>query len=338
MDEPTREDSEKAHMSLMSLLRGYRAAQLLFVANRLGIFEALTPQGARTDDLAAATGVPSDRLCHVLGALKGLGILDCFDGLYFVAPPYQATLNPYSEDFLGSIVDSAAGENTFWSLFAADILRGEYNGPPYESEFLNANTIRQSLRNVEISNRQTISSVWPYLTEELRGLKRFLDVGGGHGSYSLGVLERVPGAEGQIFDIAEAIEYFREQIADNPHASRMACIPGDARSLAYIAEFDLVFVNDLLVYFSLTDKREILLRASRALMPGGHLVMVKISLDPDRGSPAFGAMFSINMAVTSLTGYLETDVEAVALCREVGLREIRLHRLSTGRSLIIARK
>jgi ubiquinone/menaquinone biosynthesis C-methylase UbiE len=327
-----------ARLTLVSLLRGYRAPQILFLAHDLGLFEHLSVGPQPADALGRRTGIAPDRLRHLLGALTGMEILELRRDGYALAEPFVDLLTPRTAQFIGPIIDSARGENAYWSRSARNVLANEGEADAYFGEFLDGPTVHQNLRNVEASNRETIEAVWPWIADELADARSILDLGGGHGLYAQGALERVPSARARILDIPEAIRFCRQRLAGSSCFDRIDFASGDALRLNEKERYDLVFVNDLLVYFDAARKREILRRVYAAAQPGGLLVMVKIALDADGASPRFGSLFSLNMFVTTQCGYLESDDEAAALCAESGFRAVRIHRLTGDRSLITARR
>ena len=62
----------------------------------------------------------------------------------------------------------------------------------------------------------------------------------------------------------------------------------------------------------------ILRRAHAALKPGGRLFVLDMMTDASHASPAFSALFAVNMALTTTNGWVFSDAELKALMAEAG--------------------
>lgn len=338
MNNKLKQNADDARLSLLSLIRGYRVSNVLFLAHKLEIFKHLSISPLLIDELSAATSVPAPHLRHLLSVLTGMNLLSNVNDKYALTAPFKTLLDPQNDNYIGPLIDSALGENHHWTEHSKQIMENTYSGAYYAGECLNTDTVYQTLKSVEASNRSAILLVWPFLEKDLDSVDTLLDLGAGHGLFSSGVLERAPKAHADLVDLYDAINFCKQRHLGKPYVDRMSFYVGDALTINYNAQYDMVFANDLLVYFNKEQKREILRNCYTALRPGGRLVMTKIALNYDRQLPHFGAMFSLNMFITSLSGYLETDEEAMLLCEEVGFFGVNLFQLSSDRSLVIAQK
>ena len=65
-----------AHVQVSRLMDGYLATQLLYVAAKLGLADALAGAPQSADALARAVGAEPDALCRVLRGLAAEGVLE----------------------------------------------------------------------------------------------------------------------------------------------------------------------------------------------------------------------------------------------------------------------
>jgi demethylspheroidene O-methyltransferase len=323
--------------AIMALCRGFRSPALLFAAFDFDLFDHIHDEGRTAEELSVAVNAPAPNLRFLLNALVALKILSLRRGRYFLAPSLSPLLRRGSADYLGDFIRSAKRENEHW-LHASEIISGTYEGSPFEGETLDAAIVGQTLTNVEISNRSSAESMWPHLKSLIPSLRRVIDVGGGHGYYSELLLRRAPQARVTIYDLPAVIEYCMERQASNPLLSRMEFVAGDALELDYEEEFDLVLMNDLLVYFDRDEKLDVLRRAHRALKVGGTLAVVKQRLENSGCSPARWALFSFRIFVTTGKGYLEQDSELVELTQEAGFVDVQSIALEDERTLLTGRR
>jgi SAM-dependent methyltransferase len=101
---------------------------------------------------------------------------------------------------------------------------------------------------------------------------RFLEVGSGHGNYSLSLARQWPGREFVALDIAEiAIE--QSILRGRRHGiTNVAFLCGDARGLPFGDEsFDVVFSEGALCYVD--DDQKALTEMARVARPGGRLIV-----------------------------------------------------------------
>jgi ubiquinone/menaquinone biosynthesis C-methylase UbiE len=323
--------------ALISLIRGYRTPQVLFLANQLGVFDRIPDMGATAESISMSLGADPFALRLLLNALVGLKILGLSGSHFRITEPLQYFLRRDGPHYLGNFIRSAEEENAYWAS-AADMMHGRPSNASFLGEMRDAMVTGQVLKNVELSNHKAVAAVWPELSAFLPRVRQFIDVGAGHGAYTVEILKRVPEAHATIYDLPFAIRYCQSRHQGEAYFSRMTFVCGDVRDLDHEQAFDLVLMNDLLVYFPRVEKLGILKRALRALRRGGMLAMAKIRLDSSGCTPAFGAMFSLNIAVTTGSGYLEGDQELVDLVAEAGFREVTLKELGSDRSLVMARR
>src|SRR6266851_381582 len=90
--DPSRVPSVEARQELLSLVRGYRISQAIYVAMRLGIPDLLADGPREIDELAWATESHPLSLLRVLLFLAGVGVLDKVGPRRFALTPVAAAL------------------------------------------------------------------------------------------------------------------------------------------------------------------------------------------------------------------------------------------------------
>lgn len=90
--DPSPVQSVESRERLLTLVRGYRISQAVYVATRLGIPDLLADGPREIDELAHATGSHPPSLRRVLLFLAGVGVLDKVGPDRFALTPVAAAL------------------------------------------------------------------------------------------------------------------------------------------------------------------------------------------------------------------------------------------------------
>jgi hypothetical protein len=99
---------------------------------------------------------------------------------------------------------------------------------------------------------------------------------------------------------------------------------------------NVVLLANLLHLFGPEDSQALVTHAAEACAPGGLVVIKDLRLDDDRGGPAPGVLFSLNMALFTEQGRVHTQRSLVAFLRAAGLEKIELRELESAPDAIVA--
>ena len=307
----------------------------IYAAMEMDLFRHLTEDGATAGQMASQTGLNEKSLELLMNCLITAGILEKMADRYFHQLRFRETLswrNAATREMLADCREQCrlwfeAAQRIRARGDTSDILERFNRSPEWTSQYL---------QRVEAKNRQHAHAFMLRLAPQIAKAARILDVGGGHGYYAKQLLESNPALEITIYDLASAIHYCAARAETDPALSRIHLVTGDARTLPYVGEFDIVLISDLLHYFTDPEKTEVLRRAHKSLVPGGLLVVSKFRLDHSGSVPRFSAFFALQKHLENPNGgYLETDDHCVRILREVGAVAIEILPLNLEKSLII---
>jgi len=163
---------------------------------------------------------------------------------------------------------------------------------------------------------------------------RFVDVGGGLGSFLSAILARVPGARGTLYDCPHVVERARARHASNPD-SRMNFEPGDF--FEYVPPGADAYILKRILHDWDDGRCQTILRGIAEVMaPNGRVFVAETVVPPGDGEH-FAKWLDLNMMVA--TGGLErTEAEFAALFESAGLSLIQAHPSSTPLHLLEARR
>jgi cyclopropane fatty-acyl-phospholipid synthase-like methyltransferase len=172
---------------------------------------------------------------------------------------------------------------------------------------------------------------------DLRGVRSFLDLGGGPGVYAIEAARRQGGLRAVVFDSAKTLEVARDNIERAGLADRIQTRAGDALRDDLGAGYDLILLSNVIHAYAAQDNQRLVGRAAAALAPGGRLAVKDFLLGPDRTQPARAAMFAVNMLVATEGGDCYSVSEVREWLRAAGLQPERVIRLTPPSRMVVGR-
>ncbi len=104
--------------------------------------------------------------------------------------------------------------------------------------------------------------------------RRLLDVGGGHGWYSIRFCRQYPGLSATVFDWPQALEVARRTIAAEKMGDRVAVQEGDFWKDGLSGGYDAALLFNVIHMFPPARNQELFRKVAGALNPGGLLVVM----------------------------------------------------------------
>lgn len=321
------------------LVGGYRGAQIVMTAVRLGVFEALAegplPAGELADRLKA-----DHRGTRILAdALAALGLLTKEDGAYRSSPAAREHLVPGAPGSRTAILRHGANLYERWAGLFDAVRRGEPVPEDRVDPRLRGGE-EEFARAMADIGRESASTTADALERLgiLATARTALDLGGGPGLYALELARRVPGLRAVVLDRPETVEVARANAEEAGLADRVEERGGDALEDDLGGPWDLIFTSNFIHIYPPETNRRLVRRAAGALAPGGHLAVKDFLLDPDRTTPPGAALFAVNMLVATEGGDSYTVEEVHGWFREAGLEPGETVELTAQSRLALARK
>ncbi len=163
----------------------------------------------------------------------------------------------------------------------------------------------------ESGNRDFIGAMHVYAAEQagafveaidLTGVDTLLDLGGGSGAYAIGFCQRHPRLAATVFDRPEILPITRDYVAAAGLAERIKLMPGDMVADALGGPYDLVWVSNAVHAYGPAKIKLIFANVHASLRPGGTMVLRDFIMDESKTTPAFAALFALNMLVATGEG------------------------------------
>ena len=315
-----------------SILTGNWKTQALYVAAELRIAELLAAGPRTSADLAASLGAHAHALHRLMRALSTLGLCtEREDGRFELTP-------------LGALLE----EESPHSLRAWTMWWGRHLWPVWGNLLYSVRTgesARKLLLGTEgfahLQNDPEAAAIFYRVTIELTrltaqfvmqaydfsGLKRIVDIGGGHGEMLAYVLRANPEASGTLFDLAVAVEGAAANYSKN-HADldgRCAFVAGDFFESIPPGADGYILKS---VIHDWDDERsaQILANCRRAMAAGARLLLIEPILPERSEASALQATLSqhdLTMLV-ALGAQERTEREFRDLLQAAGLQVAKI--------------
>ena len=349
------------------MVAGYREAQILFAAVRLGLFDALGDGALDAAALAERLGAERRGTRILCDALAALGVLgkdgagETGDAPGGTGPAREAGAgaayrsSPAAREFLttgsprSKVPMLLHGAKLYerWAGLVDAVTRGapvpddRIDPRLMDDEAAFAGAMAAIGRESAVTTADALEHVGA-----LEGVRTALDLGGGPGLYAIELARRVPGLRMVVLDRPATLEVTRRNVeaaglseaAGSGAAGSVTTRPGDALEGDLGGPYDLVFTSNFLHIFPPETNRRLVSRAAAALAPGGRLAVKDFLLDPDRTTPPGAALFAVNMLVGTEGGDSYSVEEVHGWFRDAGLEPEATVDLTPQSRLALARK
>jgi len=296
-------------------------AQAMMVATKVGVFEALATSPLTADEVASRCGTDGRAMAKLLGVLEATGYVRAArDGKYALTADARRWL---LEGSAHSLHDNVLFRFVEWDWIGR-LEKFVLTGTPLD---IHAEMSREQW---DLYQRGMRSLAGAFAREVVlrtpvpRGARAMLDIGGSHGFFSVALCRHHPGLRAEILDLPGAVEQAAPILAREGLGDRVTHRSADAlKEDLGVEAFDLVFVSSLLHHFDRAHSRDLVRRATRALRPGGVLVIQELfALSSARRAGQVAALADLYFALTSESGTLSVD-DLAAWQREAGLKPRR---------------
>ena len=302
--------------TLTDLATAYWRSATLSAAVELGVFEALDDATLSAGELAHRTGASAWHLHALLDALVGMELLTKEGHRFCIESSAASLLTPSAGGDLLDALRLNADLYPLWGRLAEAVREGRALIPP--AAHLGSDPART--RRFVAGMRSRAIALAPAVVSamDVRDVQHLLDVGAGPGTFSWLLTQRNPRLRVTLFDLPAVLDVAEELLADHPVTERVTFHRGDYRRDALPVGFDAVLYSGALHQETPESARVVLTKIRHALCPGGRLFVVDMMLGDDGCSPAFSALFSLNMMLTSSGGRVYPASTVCQTLSEVG--------------------
>jgi len=314
-------------MQMLQLIAGFWISRCIYITAKLGIADLLRDGPKSADELAAATSTNPAALFRVLRALASVRALTQDDGGKFGNTPVSDTLRSNVPGSLRAFAMTELGEEHYpaWGELLYSVRTGgiafdhAFKMPVWD--FFAQNPENAKIFNDAMSGMTAQANEALHAAYSFEGIRKIVDVGGGHGGLITSILQRNPQTRGILFDSPQVIDGAKSPVSASGVADRLELTGGDFFK-SVPAGGDAVILKWIIHDWNDEQSIAILKNCHRALPEKGKLILVEAVVPP--GSEFhFSKFMDLNMLV--MTGGRErTEAEFRKLYEDSGFRLTRI--------------
>lgn len=158
----------------------------------------------------------------------------------------------------------------------------------------------------------------------LSEVENVLDVGGGSGVYSIAFVLAKEGLKCTVFDLPEVLINTNKYVKSAGLDNSISFIAGDYHTSDLGSGYDIIFLSAIVHINSHQENISLISRCTKALNPGGRIIIQDHVMQEDRTAPHHGAFFALNMLVATERGDTFTENEIKSWMENAGLTNIEI--------------
>ncbi len=302
---------------LMRLSTAYWESQTFLTAVRMGVFEILGDGAMTARDMAVKLDGSTRHVRLFLNALAGLELLAVDGDTYRNTPATQVFLVPGTPAYMGNAFRYSDDLYATWGDLETTVRTG---APALaEQTYLGADEAQtrhfvHGMHNRALAIGQALVGL-----VDLDGAATLLDVGGGPGTYSAMLAMRYPNLRCRVLELPDVAAIGQDIVASMGVGDRVEFIPGSHVDTAFPGGNDAVLISGVLHREEEAGCRRLIEQSVASLNPGGQLIVADVMTDAGGCTPAFPALFGVNMMLTAPSGGVHADADMARWMEDAGL-------------------
>lgn len=296
----------------------------LHAAVELDLFSALDDGPLTAAAVAEKCGTEAEATTRLLNALTAMALIEKHQDTYANTPASQSFLSKRGQNYLGYMIGHHHQLVESWNRLG-EAVRG---GRPVRSRASSDETWRENFLMGMFNNAMFLA---PRIVAkiDLEGRRRFLDLGGGPGTYAIHFCRRYPQLHAVVYDLPTTRPFAEKTIDRFGLSDRIRFQAGNFLEDDPGRNFDVAWLSHILHGEGPQDCRRIVAKAAEALQPGGLLLIHEFILDNDMAQPLFPALFSLNMLLGTEQGQSYSEAQLREMIAAAGGRDIRRIHIDT---------
>jgi SAM-dependent methyltransferase len=316
-------------------------AKAILAANELKVFDALAGGPLTARELAARIGASEHGTQDLADALCASGYLAREAERVALTASSRKWLVSSSPSYVGHMLEHINDLWGVWLNLEEAIRKGSPPASNYQ-DWLGNEDYRRILRRHIVGLRDMARFSAPELLRAVRlpaGARRLLDIGGGHGGYSVAFCKKYAGLTATVFDLEATAEIGRQIVERERMSDRVKFEVGNFLTDELGSGYDAALYFNIIHNYSEAENRRVLAKAAAALKPGGRLIIWDMFKEPGGGRDVQPALMALHMLVASGgTSYLVEDVYGWLADAGFERPTRKETRTAPGLSLILTRK
>lgn len=312
---------------MMQMLFGYSVSRAVGIAAELGIADIIKDAPKTADDLAALTGSHPRSLYRLLRACASVGVFSEDAGNRFSLTPLAECLRSDNPESLRAFAIMITSDIQFkmWAELPYSIKTGEpafdkvFGMPNFDYYF--SHEKEGKIFNDAMTSLSMGSSMIVLENYDFTGIKKLVDVGGGHGFLLASILKKYPEMTGVLFDNEVVVQEAKVLLQEHGVADRCATFGGDFFKTAPLGG-DAYILKHIIHDWSDEECLTILSNCRRGIATGGKILVVEMVV-PEGNEPSISKLLDLSM-LAILTGRERTANEYETLLKKAGFEVTKI--------------
>ncbi len=312
----------------------FQKSRILLSGFELDIFTNIEESGTTSDQMADILHLDKHACERLLNALVSLGFLTKQSQLFFNTADSFTFLSKKSPEYLGGLMHT----NHLWNTWS-NLTKVVKTGKSAHTSEINVRGDEWLAPFISAMHDRAIKQAPQQLAKiDLSGIKSVLDIGGGSGAYSMEFISRNQGIEATVFDLPNVVLITQRFIEKEGFSGRIKTYAGDYTKDELPEGFDLIFLSAVIHSNSFEINRDLIKKCYKSLAVNGRIIIQDWIMNNERTQPASGAIFAINMLVSTESGDTFTEQEVTEMLLAAGFKNISRIEFESGLSQVTAQK
>ncbi len=276
----------------------YAESRILHAAVELNIFDTIDGQAMSAKEVSSRLNTDERATELFLNALSALNLLHKQDNLFSLTGVSEKYLLTTSETCFTSMIKFDSAMWNVWEKLVQAVRNGKPIRTPdmYQTNKEDTECFIMAMHHL-VSARGDASLLADRLN--LEGVHSILDIGSGPGTYPIAICRKYPDISATIFDLPGTLEVTEKVLKKEGLISRINLVAGDYNVDPLPVGFDVAFLSNIIHSEDEEANNALMKKVYDALNPGGRIIIKDHIMDESLTMPACGAIFSINMLLTT---------------------------------------
>jgi len=305
-------------------------SQAIYAAAKLGVADLLKDGPKPASELAHATKNSPEPMYRLLRALAAFGIFrETTPGTFELTPIAQHLRSDVPDSLRGvAIMFGSPWHRAAWTEILHAVRTAE---PSFEHahgqgffDYCQSHPDAAAVFDEAMTSFSTQETPLVLEAYDFSGIRKLVDVAGGHGSLLAEILKKNPAMQGVLFDLPSVIDGAkkRKHLEAAGVAPRCELVGGDFFQ-SVPAGGDAYLMKHIIHDWSDGHCVTILNNCRKAMAPGGRLLLIEMVLSPGN-EPHIGKLLDLEMLVQTRGGKERTEAEFRDLFAAGGFRLTRI--------------
>jgi SAM-dependent methyltransferase len=291
----------------------------LHAAVRLDVFTKIGTAALSAEQAARQVNGSTDGVERLLNALTAMELLTKTNGRFACSPSVRALLSKGSPTYVGHIIMHHHHLMESWAQLHLAVSTGR-------SIRERASVEREEWRESFLMGMFNMAmALAPRVADavDLTSRSRFLDLGGGPGTYAVHFCLKNPALTATVFDLPTTRPFAEQTIARFGLSNRIVFAEGNYLEEEIPGRYDVAWLSHILHAEGWDDCLKIIRKAVSALQPGGMVIIHEFILNDTMDGPLFPALFSLNMLQGTEAGRAYSEGQLTDMLSAAGVHDIR---------------